>query len=592
MNKNRWVTTCAALLFSTAACVKEDPLAINNNSLIASREIDPITQDGNVQLLNIGLTAVGSFKPGSPILVTASFGSVVPADIDLSIEALDITDSPTGSRRAASYRDERASPSRSNRTANITFDKPGYYRIVASAVHIGVLPETLKRQRVNESANAEILVLIDSIGGRASMTYDSTVALKRPMVFGPYGPFKATPSLQNPSNNRMSALRMPSSTITMSGYYEYWDLSTDVNAYVRTNDGMVTTTCKGYSTDTAIIPDIEYDVYSQVSSNGQWSATCPEGVAYSWAYADGIIYPEGGYVRVTNSLGHVNPSPFRGYDNDVLTIYAIRNAEAHALTVLETYAPAINAAFNDSRSKITVRVTVAPDTLTPGYQTGNDRIVTDDRNVYNRIGLNTSVHEYAHAFHWGALEPPTSYSCTGWHEYSVANNISCAFVEGFADFVATYILQAHPYFSSGADYIDYEVENQLLGTANSLAGWRIEGAVAGFLYDLVDTSTSPNTWVNTSDGIDDDSAAYSISAIGGIITSCSLDSSTTIDGIDQFIYCAEQSLAPQSLVHPVVNDPYFKLRFLTDFYSSVSVGSHSLSSTAVRAAWKHNLFQQ
>jgi hypothetical protein len=60
--------------------------------------------------------------------------------------------------------------------------------------------------------------------------------------------------------------------------------------------------------------------------------------------------------------------------------------------------------------------------------------------------------------------------------------------------------------------------------------------------------------------------------------------------VDQFIYCAEQSLVPQGLQHPTHGKYFFKLRRDTVIYSSVSVASHSMSSSTVRAVWRKNLF--
>jgi len=114
----------------------------------------------------------------------------------------------------------------------------------------------------------------------------------------------------------------------------------------------------------------------------------------------------------------------------------------------------------------------------------------------------------------------------------------------------------------------------------------IEAAVAGFVYDLVDDDDTPDSLSG-----DDDDAAYSLAAIGNILATCDMPGKSQIDGIDRFVYCAEETLAMQDSINPGTSDYWFASRRPTTF-SSFSVTSQGMDLSIVRRTWKYNLFNQ
>ena len=131
----------------------------------------------------------------------------------------------------------------------------------------------------------------------------------------------------------------------------------------------------------------------------------------------------------------------------------------------------------------------------------------------------------------------------------------------------------------------------------------IEGAVAGFFNDLVDGVSDPNGPSNET-GNDDDSVTWPASYLGQVIRDCSVNwvvtpssgTYTQLDGINQWVYCAERSLAAQSLIDPVSGTAYFAQGALNynGFAETASEPSccpgHNL--TTVRGLWLWNLYNQ
>ena len=106
--------------------------------------------------------------------------------------------------------------------------------------------------------------------------------------------------------------------------------------------------------------------------------------------------------------------------------------------------------------------------------------------------------------------------------------------------------------------------------------------------DLVDDANTPDGSLS---GVDGDLADYSPAVIGNILQTCNMPGLSQIDGIDRFIYCAEESLAMQDSMNPGTSDYWFASRRPTTF-ASFSVTSQGLDSVTVRRTWKYNLFNQ
>ncbi|MFN8669422.1 MAG: hypothetical protein U0164_19705 [Gemmatimonadaceae bacterium] len=545
-----------------------------------------------LDLYRLQIAAVGTFQPGRPLNVSVALSSVIPTDAELHLVALDVPEDSTHARTIVK-RVQATSPLTAESAASVTFAAPGYYRVSATVSLRSSVPDSLHRHEVATSVTETLWILIEAGGGRLTAGFEPRVLSGKRALFGAYGPFQVDSRARQRSRRR-ERVRTASASITVFGTFKYFDYSTEpvyVNAYAPVKGGRINASCIGRSSSTVIAPDVDYPVVSYVGSNGTWSVQCPTGVAYEWDYVDGNIYPDGQYADVRNHNNVSVASSFFGYDNDNLEIHAASNPQGFVLSVLEEYAPQAATRFGRSRGKVVVRVHDTDTTYTARYEYCCDYIRTHKGRTSDVLGYVTTLHEYGHAFHYVAIEPWASYEISGTtHDWFEIEQISGAFVEGFAEFFAALI--GENFLVTGNLGADYNVETQVYSGVmpDSVSGWRIEGAVAGMLYDLVDSPSSPNSISNTADGVDDESANYASTSIADIMASCSLNGGSRINGLDQFIYCAEKSLAPQDLLHPTYAKYFFKLRRDSVYYSTISYASHALNAGTVRAVWLKNLF--
>src|SRR5206468_1056515 len=148
--------------------------------------------------------------------------------------------------------------------------------------------------------------------------------------------------------------------------------------------------------------------------------------------------------------------------------------------------------------------------------------------VWGSFGIFTAAHEYGHAYHNRAIEDWRTYSCTGdQHTWTETDNLSCAFVEGFADFFAMWLegdrLVTAPF---GADCgLESNLDSCPSGGRTNPPpngdGVRVEAAVAAFLYDLVDGDTELDDAMNAAgppEAFDD--ATYPASWLADVIQYC------------------------------------------------------------------------
>lgn len=517
---------------------------------------------------------------------------MIPSNAELQLEALDVPDDSTHVRSIL-RRNEVTSPQQTERAAPVTFAVPGYYRVSATISLRSALPDSLRRREVATSVTETLWVLVQEGGGRLTPGFDPQVLVGRRAQYGAYGPFQAS-SRASRIRRGGDGVRAASATITVFGTFKYKDFSEEpvyVNAFVPVKGGRINASCIGRSSSSVFVPDINHPVVSYVGSNGTWAVQCPSGIAYAWDYVDGNIYPDGQYADVRNHNNVSVATPFLGYDNDNLTIHAASNPQGFVLSVLEEYAPQAASRFGRSRGKVVVRVHDTDTTYSARYESCCDYMRTHKGRTTGTQGYVTTLHEYGHAYHYVAIDSWDQYSISGGeHGWFEIEHISGAFVEGFANFFAALI--GENFLAAGSLGADYNVETEVYYNTlpDSVSGWRIEGAIAGFLYDLVDGTASLNTSSNTSDGVDDDGANYAVSSVADVIAGCGLNGGTKIHGIDQFIYCAEKSLTPQGLQHPTYAKYLFKLRRDTVIYSTLSYASHSLDASVVRAVWLKNLF--
>lgn len=195
-------------------------------------------------------------------------------------------------------------------------------------------------------------------------------------------------------------------------------------------------------------------------------------------------------------------------------------------------------------------------------------------------------------------EYPDPVGCSP-HPVDGVTNLTCAWVEGWGDFFAVYILGADLVASSGS-YNDTDFElNRYYNTPSrncigqpvtNLAcdGSRIEGAVAAFLLDIVDNTSSPDDIPG-----DDDPLALSPSYLATAVKTCRISTPgvpwlQVPNGIDHIIYCLETT------VDPTVAATYFVTRYPkpTQVFEGATEVSPPWNQSFIRFQWLFDLFGQ
>src|SRR5699024_810428 len=180
------------------------------------------------------------------------------------------------------------------------------------------------------------------------------------------------------------------------------------------------------------------------------------------------------------------------------------------------------------------------------YSPGNDHIVIyhkDDNNTHiaGDYGDFVAAHEYGHALHEKGLGGNNGGYCSqddddnDGHYVFEPISLRCAFSEGFADYHAAEVgfpyfqFEANPYVSNGED------------------GSIIEGAVAGFFWDLTDPTNE------SFDNVEYNSGYY----IASIIEDCEVKVNGNwkrADGIDHLIACFQHGVPSYTSYFPTRNN--------------------------------------
>ena len=250
-------------------------------------------------------------------------------------------------------------------------------------------------------------------------------------------------------------------------------------------------------------------------------------------------------------------------------------------------AAAIGAArFARSRPRISVWASTDPtDTVSASvYTNATDRITIYAARALDADGEFVAAHEYGHAFQYVAIEPWGNYYCSanGQHDVFAPYTVSCALVEGFADFFGAWVAQDRiPTF--GNTYTEYYFEQN----GNRFgAGESIEGAFAAFLLDLVDGPSDP-------DGIggDDETLQLPANFVATSFAQCDrvgFLGSARMDGSDAAVYCFERVLDEARSFAPSANQPSWRTNAgKTQTLPALPSG---YDKQKIRAAWLWNFY--
>lgn len=343
--------------------------------------------------------------------------------------------------------------------------------------------------------------------------------------------------------------------------------------------GFLSVTCYGKSSG-SLIYDLEEPVYEYVAS-GQFAVPCPDS---RYEYIEGNIYMESSQANVLGPEGSSIAGGIFGYVNESIEVQATSDAAGSVLSTLHNFIPTAETDFGTSRPKITAWVHETDDQYPIHYDPNIDRIRSNYSRAFGEDGWFVTMHEYGHAYMWGGIEEwRTGYYCSpsGTHTMYGEYTVTCAYVEGFADFFSARVA-GDSLTSDPSAYSDWDAERNLYRALGD--GAIIEGAFSGFLYDLFDDGSELDSEYNTADG-DDDSVAYPATYLVEVIQTCSLDGQSKINGTDELVYCLEDSLGAYSASQT----------YSTEWrnYSTVSVSAtkpYGWSGTDIRALWLYNLY--
>jgi hypothetical protein len=552
-----------------------------------------------VRRVGLDIVAAGSFRPGTPITVTALARARRAAEgIDYEIVVLDaeeedVSGVPGKGRVVDRFQGPLPQGAERRLTGTVTFARPGYYRIVVTAASRRPESEpvyTPGQLPTIDFSSETLYVLVDENGGRASRSPELNVAAPdRLPLYGAYGPFV---SGRRPAASAAGGLAPARSSqarsTTFTGTFVYYNDSTKVDEPIH--DALLTVKCL----------DANFQVYDsftrRTDTNGKYSFTCTSGIF------DGRIDLRNFYADVYGAGGEAaGVAYFNEGQGANRYLKAYNRFAAYVFATYRRYVPVAESRFGVYRpSAITAWVAAADSTYpirycdqaTSGCPQGN-LIQQNYTRTFGSDGTYVTMHEYGHAFHYAAIERPASYYCstTGVHYIDTPYTLSCAFVEGFATFFAVWLLGDR---LTNQYYSDYSIEKQTYWTNGD--GVIIEGAAAGFFYDLVDGSADRDEANNTVFEESFDNAAYPGTFITNIMAKCvpwrsitgGYDYTYYLDGLDQVVYCIEGNVTAET--ESQKHSTRWRQTWDGVTWSPTFSYPTGFSATTVRRLWKYNFY--
>lgn len=541
------------------------------------------------QRVAVELGATGSFRPGTPVVVTSrARGLRAAAGVDFELVVLDEEPTENASveqrgRDVARFQGDLGRGGERQLTATVTFPHAGYYRIVATARSEPVPGETRADgdPAVIDLSSQTLYVLVQEQGGRLTDGFDPSIAAADPnraLRYGELGRF--LPRYPEGGGTAASMETTANQIGTARKLVYYSEEAPAGNRNVP--DALITFNCQSNTYPYSSISSGS----TRTASDGSFSVACSTG------RYNGRAELRNAYANVAGRDSAASGVSFSSADASTLVTVPNRWA-AHVFVVYTRYIPIAESRTGRTRGLMNTYVSM-DNTYDIHYHPGADRIHHNNTRIWNEDGRFVIMHEYGHAFHWRGLEAPASYWCSesGEHNWDMEYTFSCAWVEGFATFFSVWVVGD----ALGTSYYsDNTVETQkwALDPADqpfytSGDGALIEGAVAAFLYDLVDNSTSP-------DGVtgDDDAVAYPGTFVVPLIANCVLgDGSqniTSIDGVDLYVYCLEGDGSAANAALAVRPDSFW-WQGITLVIKNTSPLPTGFSPTAVRTLWKRNLY--
>ena len=551
-----------------------------------------------VSQFNVRVQALDKPSLGVPIRVSVSVTALVAsssARITLSIPEMEIAkvsggalrEPPTGFRMPLIVDQTLSFAPGQRRDFSGTFvvTQPGYYRLLAVALSSGT--RAVDRASVVQNvAQAETWLYVDENGGILTPAFDprvipdTVVATPGPRQLARHAVIARVNSQSVVTSGYVANLKYVNTDVVQSGTYDPVAGARLDGKYLYPN-GLVVQSFTAFS-----------DHLGRVTIPCVWGT-----------YFDG-------YARLTNSSISISSS---SATSDSLRVLAhdpcYGGSGWHVIPSSPTgrawatlNATILNSAAYFLRTRPWIRVRITDD---QHYHWPADSITVDSTTVWGENGAYQIPHEYGHAFHAYGLGVPVPGLCPlpgANHLVTGAYNLRCAYIEGFADFFASFVAQdsivgywedlfefpratlnfryfiPHGYLCSGAT--EHFCANGPLTTDGAIG----ETTVAAFFYDLADNASTANS---TPD--DDDAVGYGAAWIGNVIAACEIlwGSWAQHDAIDHLVRCFEHRLGNYSA------DGYFPERNPVPagwrLVQSVS-DPPGWSADAVKTVWQSNLY--
>jgi hypothetical protein len=509
----------------------------------------------------VKVEVAGSLRPGSNVEVTALIDPLVPVENVVAAVFAPEVEYVKATGPGSDYRvpQDFSGPAvksvdetgrmrgRMTLNASVQIDHPGAYEIIVKVVGESLVDDP----RISEDVRRSVWVYISEDGGSVSEGFEPT-RLPDGTIKAP-GPRRELATAA-PSKGGAAPSMAPAdwNTVTVHMYYndgstptpvqgalvklyeyvdtwggELWDLQwgvTDAN-------GNVTFSC--YAWHVVVEPTLSG---SELWMNWSWGTT-------NYVCAQGVPTLD---VNVGSS-GNV----FNNYENDII--------------------PTVDAFLNDSRSNVHVHIDGNPSSNSryKSYPVIFDDIYISVNHIWSR---GTQAHEYGHAIHEKGLGGFTTHDCPAQHTYTLRTDYDCAWVEGFAEFIAT----ATGYRSrSPSGYVNqhclvYNFTTHSCTTPGTVDDHlMVEGAVTEFLWDLVDSGNSETY----------DNVTMAGMYVADIVETCTVDYSRP-RRIHYLIHCIERRISGYSNGFPAAEQP-----------STFSVSSgHSVDADEVTRLWLWHFF--
>ena len=577
----------AAAVLLLAACHDDDVTGASQQPGSRTQELN---QDNTgdapaVRRISLDIRASGAFRPGAPIAITSTARARHDAsEVDFTLAVLDDDDAVVGGgagRAVGSSRGALARGASRQLAATVTFAQPGYYRVVATTAS---RPPSGQTNVAGDTATIEessetLYILVDDTGGRLTQGYDPAAAGGRTTKFGTFGPFVGTRARTAAGPSAQLSPDGPRAVVT-STRGAFWYYNRDSQSYRPVPNALVSVSCLNSSF--AVVSTLT----TTTAADGVFSFACSSG------YYDASISLRDRVAEVV-SPGQVNAgvSYFNESNGAAPSLTAANDFAAHAFVLLNQYVPVAEGRFGYSRGRVPVIVHPTDSTFAINYNQTQDTIRLNYTRIFTQDGRFVTIHEYGHAFQYAAIEPWKNYYCnpTGEHYIDRQYTFSCAFVEGFATFFSVWVAGDS---LTNTYYSDYTIENQTFYSGHD--GAQVEGAVAGFLYDFVDNTSSPDG-PNNETGSDEsafDGVGYPGSFMANLLHNCVVTNGTTsytqFDGIDELVYCMEGNTTANQAAASLGYNSWLPATGVTR-NATVPTG---YSTDAVRRLWRHNFYGQ